>query len=190
MGSPSKARGHRYLELFLIFSKISAFTLGGGLAMIPLIEKEVIDKKRWIGGKEFLDLVGITQSMPGAMAINLSICVGYKVAGIRGAISAFLGAILPPFLSIVLAASLFFAVKENPLVERAFQGIRPAVVALITISALRLSRAAGVGKRTVAIPIGIALIVLASGLHPMYMAAIGIAGSALWAASGVRRGRP
>ncbi|MEM2881817.1 MAG: chromate transporter [Candidatus Bathyarchaeia archaeon] len=190
MGSPLRAGGHRCLELFSIFSKISAFTLGGGLAMIPLIEKEVVDKRGWVGGEEFLDLVGIAQSMPGAMAINLSTCVGYKVAGMRGATSAFLGAVLPPFLSIVLAASLLLAIKDDPLVERAFQGIRPAVVALITISVLRLSRAAGVGKRTVAIPIGIALIVLASGLHPMHMAAVGIAASALWAAARAGRGRP
>ncbi len=190
MGPTSKNRGHMCLELFSAFSKISAFTLGGGLAMIPLMEREVVERKGWVGGEEFLDLVGIAQSMPGAMAINLSTCVGYKVAGIRGAISASLGAILPPFLSIVLAASLILAVKENPLVERAFQGIRPAVVALIAISVLRLSRAAGISSRTAAIPMAIALVVLASGLHPMYMAAIGIAASALWAAASARRGGP
>lgn len=156
--------------------------------MIPLIEREVVERKGWVGEGEFLDLVGITQSMPGAMAINLSTCVGYKVAGIRGAICASLGAILPPFLSILLAASLFFAAKDHPLVERAFKGIRPAVVALISLSVLRLSRAAGVGKVAAAIPIAIALFVLASGVHPMYIAAIGAAASAIRALAKGRGG--
>jgi len=180
-------RHGRCLELFSIFSKISTFTLGGGLAMIPLIEREVVERNGWVDGEEFLDLVGIAQSMPGAMAINLSTCVGYKVAGVRGAMSASLGAVLPPFLSILLAASFLLAVRDSPIVERFFEGVRPAVVALIAVSVLRLSRAAGIGKRTAAIPIAIVLVVLISGIHPMYVVAIGIGASALWAIARARR---
>jgi chromate transporter len=187
MGEPPNGSRRKCLELLLIFSKISAFTLGGGLAMIPLIEREIVGERGWVEEGEFLDLIGITQSMPGALAINISTCVGYKVAGAWGALSATLGAIIPPFLSILLAASFLMAAKDVPIVERAFQGIRPAVVALIAASVLRLSRAAGMGGRGAAISIAVALIVLVSGVHPVYVAAIGMGASALWAIARARR---
>ena len=121
----------RLRTIFLSFFKIGLFTFGGGYAMIPLIEREVIDNRRWIERKEFLDLLTLAQSVPGPISLNTSVFVGYKVRGLRGAAAALLGVVLPSFV-ILLAIALFFAdVRHNPVVDAAFKGMRPAVVALI-----------------------------------------------------------
>ena len=126
--------------IFLSFFKIGLFTFGGGYAMLPLIERELIDKRRWIEQKEFLDLLTLAQSVPGPIAVNTSVFVGYKVRGLGGAIAALLGAVLPSFV-IILAIALFFAdVRQNPVVDAAFKGMRPAVVALIIGPVISLAR--------------------------------------------------
>ena len=108
--------------------------------MLPLIERELIDKRRWIEQKEFLDLLTLAQSVPGPIAVNTSVFVGYKVRGLGGAIAALLGAVLPSFV-IILAIALFFAdVRQNPVVDAAFKGMRPAVVALIIGPVISLAR--------------------------------------------------
>ena len=99
--------------------------------MIPLIQREVIDHRKWIPASEFLDLLTLAQSVPGPIAINTAVFVGYKRSGLRGACASLLGAVLPSFL-IILAIALFFAgIRQNPVVDAAFKGMRPAVVALI-----------------------------------------------------------
>ena len=126
--------------IFLSFFKIGLFTFGGGYAMLPLIERELIDKRRWIEQKEFLDLLTLAQSVPGPIAVNTAVFVGYKVRGLGGAIAALLGAVLPSFV-IILAIALFFAdVRQNPVVDAAFKGMRPAVVALIIGPVISLAR--------------------------------------------------
>lgn len=127
-------------ELFRSFLKIGAFTFGGGYAMIPLIEREVIDRKGWIGRQEFLDLLTIAQSAPGPISLNTSVFVGYKLRGYAGAIASILGVVLPSF-SIILAVALFFAgIRDNAAVDAAFKGMRPAVVALIIGPVISLAR--------------------------------------------------
>ena len=96
-----------YLVLFWIFAKIGAFTLGGGYAMLPLIEREIVDNKKWIDRPEFLDLVAIAQSAPGILAVNMAIFVGYKIKGTLGSVVATLGAVLPSFIIILLIALCF-----------------------------------------------------------------------------------
>ncbi|MDE5944041.1 MAG: chromate transporter [Rikenella sp.] len=119
------------LTLFASFFKIGCFTFGGGYAMIPIIQKEMIDKRRWVASEEFIDLLAVAQSAPGPMAVNVSILVGYKIDRTRGAVAAFLGTVLPSFI-ILLAVAIFFSrINENPTVRSIFDGMRPAVVALI-----------------------------------------------------------
>ena len=120
-----------YLEAFGIFFKIGAFTIGGGYAMVPLIENEIVTKRKWIAQEDFIDLLAISQSAPGILAVNISIFIGYKLRGIRGSIITALGTILPSFIIILAIALFFHSFKDNPIVERIFKGIRPAVVALI-----------------------------------------------------------
>lgn len=168
----------KYFEIFYSFFKIGAFTIGGGYAMIPLIEKEVVDKKQWINREDFLDMLALSQSAPGPIAINTAVFVGYKMAGIPGMIFAVLGSVLPSFLIILIIASFFVGIKDNAAVERVFNGIRPAVVALIAAPVIRLGKAAKINKKTIIIPIVVAVLVAFAKVTPIIIiiaaAALGI----------------
>ena len=94
-------------QLFSTFFKIGAFTLGGGYAMLSMVEKAVVDQKKWIASDEFWDLIAIVQSLPGVFAVNTALYVGHKIAGKRGAMAAMLGAIIPSIVIILLLATIF-----------------------------------------------------------------------------------
>ena len=126
----------RLRTIFASFFKIGLFTFGGGYAMLPLIEQELIAKRGWIEHKEFLDLLTLAQSVPGPIAINTSVFVGYKMRGLKGAVAALLGSVLPSFVIILAIALLFADIRHNPVVDAAFKGMRPAVVALIVMFAV------------------------------------------------------
>lgn len=126
-------------ELFLVFMKIGAFTIGGGYAMIPLIKNE-LDKRKWIGEDELPDIIALAQSAPGILAVNVSIFAGYKIKGLKGSIAATLGSILPSFLIILSIAMAFTNFKDNPTVISIFKGIRPVVVALIASPMISMAR--------------------------------------------------
>ena len=126
-------------RLFLSFAKIGAFTIGGGYAMIPLIQREM-SSKGWILEEEFADVVAVAQSAPGVLAVNMAIFAGYRLRGVKGSLAAALGAVLPSFIIILLIASVLSSFKDNPVVASIFKGIRPAVVALIIVPAVNLSR--------------------------------------------------
>ena len=106
-----------YLESFGIFFKIGAFTIGGGYAMVPLIENEIVTKRKWIAQEDFVDLLAISQSAPGILAVNISIFIGYKLRGIRGSIITALGTILPSFIIILAIALFFHNFKDNVIVS-------------------------------------------------------------------------
>lgn len=157
------------MELFFIFSKIGLFTLGGGYAMLPLIEHEIVGRRAWISKKDFLDLTALAQAAPGILAVNMAIFVGYKLRGVRGAVAAALGAVLPSFV-IILAVALFFQnFQNNPHVARIFAGIRPAVVALIAVPVFRLSKSAGITWKNVWLPALCALLVWQMHVSPVYI---------------------
>ena len=140
--------------LFWTFFKIGAFTFGGGWAMILIIEKEIVDKHRWLDRQEFLDLLAVAQSLPGILAVNIAVAIGDKLRGIRGAIVAAMGSILPSF-TMILFIAIFLTpdlIKNNETLNAVFMGIRPAVVALIIAPVLTTARSAGIGWKTVAIP--------------------------------------
>ncbi|MDE6116127.1 MAG: chromate transporter [Duncaniella sp.] len=150
-----------FVKLFLTFFKIGAFTFGGGWAMISIIEKEVVDKNHWIEKDEFLDLLAVAQSLPGVFAVNISVAVGDKLRGMKGAVVASLGSILPSFL-IILCIAIFLTpdlIKNNPTLSAIFMGIRPAVVALIIAPVISSAKSAKIGWKTVAIPVLVALLI-------------------------------
>lgn len=126
-------------KIFCVFAKIGAFTIGGGYAMIPLIQREM-SSRGWISDDDLPDIVALSQSAPGVMAVNISIFAGHKLRGLKGSIVATLGSILPSFLIILAIAMFFTAFKDNPWVVRAFQGIRPAVIALILVPMVNMAR--------------------------------------------------
>lgn len=163
-----------YWELFLVFFRIGAFTFGGGYAMLPLIQSAVVDKKKWLGDKEFIDLLAIAQSMPGPIALNTAIFVGNKRNGVKGSIFSSLGIILPSFITILLLVIVFTQFRENTGVEAVFKGIRPAVVALIFAPLLRMGKNADITWSNLWIPIGVALIVGLLHVSPILIIVVAI----------------
>lgn len=158
-----------YLILFWIFAKIGTFTLGGGYAMLPLIERELVDEGRYLDEQEFLDATAVAQAAPGILAINIAILSGYKMKGFGGSVCCALGAALPSFIIILLIALFFHNFKENPIVQRVFLGIRPAVVALIAVPVFRLAKTAGITYKTAWLPAVSALLVWLLGVSPVYV---------------------
>lgn len=169
-----------YWQIFGSFFKIGAFTLGGGYAMIPLIQKEVVDRKGWLREEEFVEMLAIAQSCPGPLALNTAIFVGYKTRGLRGVLCSSLGTILPSFIIILLIAMVFTDFKNNPGVERVFKGIRPAVVALIAAPLWQMGKSAGITRKTVVIPIAAALLIWLTGVSPIYVIIAAIVGGLAW----------
>ncbi|MDH8701449.1 chromate transporter [Dysgonomonadaceae bacterium PH5-43] len=165
-----------YWQIFYSFAKIGLFTIGGGYAMLPLIQKEVIDNKKWISYNDFIDMLAISQSTPGVFAVNIAIFIGYRLKGNTGSIVAALGTILPSFI-IMLAIAMFFRnFQDNVYVGKMFKAIRPAVVALIAVPVFTTAKAIGINIKTVIIPILSAFLIWYWGVSPIYIvlaAAIG-----------------
>ena len=168
-----------YLSLFTTFFKIGAFTFGGGFAMIPLIEREMIDRRGWIARGDFLELLTLAQSAPGPIALNSAVFVGYKIAGYRGAFSAVAGVVLPSFVIILLIAIYFTDIRENRYVDAAFKGMRPAVIALIAAPILNLAR--GMVWWKIALAAIAAVIVWQLGVSPVWFIIAGAAAGILHA---------
>lgn len=168
-----------YWESFITFFKIGMFTLGGGYAMIPLIEEEVVNKRQWVSKEEMLDLIAIAQSCPGVFAINIAIFIGYKLRKVSGAIATALGTALPSFLIILAIAIFFHQFEDNKVIAAMFKGIRPAVVALIAVPTFRLAQRAQLNRYTFWIPVVSALLIWLLGVSPIWVIiAAGIGGYA------------
>ena len=161
-----------YLEAFGIFFKIGAFTIGGGYAMVPLIENEIVTKRKWIAQEDFIDLLAISQSAPGILAVNISIFIGYIITA--------LGTILPSFIIILAIALFFHSFKDNPIVERIFKGIRPAVVALIAAPTFTMGRSAKINRYNLWIPVVSALLIWLLGFSPIWIIIAAGVGGFLW----------
>lgn len=169
-----------YLHSFGIFFKIGSFTFGGGYAMIPLIQNEVVDKRKWISKEDFIDLLAISQSAPGILAVNMAIFIGYKLRGLKGCIVTALGTILPSFLMILAIALFFHSFQDNPIVERIFKGIRPAVVALIVAPTFTMAKSARINRYNIWIPIVSTLLIWLLGISPVYIIILAGLGGYLW----------
>lgn len=155
-----------HTTLFLTFLRIGGFTIGGGMAMVPMIEAEVVHKKHWLTHEEFLDIFAIAQATPGLFAINMASHIGYKIAGLRGAVLSTLGNILPSLVIIILVAIFFQLFDDNPWVEAAFKAIRPAVVALITLPVFSMAKSARLTRYNIWIPIVSATLIWLMGISP------------------------
>lgn len=165
--------------IFFSFLKIGAFTFGGGYAMIPLIEAEMIQKRSWLNREEFINLLIMAQSIPGPIALNTAVFVGYKTRGWKGAFAALLGVVIPSFVIILLIATVFTDFKDNHYVAAAFKGMRPAVVALIAAPLIGMSK--GMSWWKILLAVGAAAAIWLAGLSPIWFifagAVVGIAWS-------------
>ncbi len=158
-----------FFQLFYTYLKIGTFTLGGGYAMLPLIQREVVDRKKWIDEEEFLNMIALAQAAPGLIAVNSAIFIGWRIGGWKGVCGAVLGAVLPSFLIILAIAMVFSEWKELPAVEAAFKGIRPAVVALIAAPLFKMAKAAKISWLTSLIPIAAALLIWLGHVNPVWV---------------------
>lgn len=126
-------------QIFSVFAKIGAFTIGGGYAMLALIQDKIVNRK-WLTEDEFTDIVALAQSAPGLLAVNISIFAGYRLRGVKGSVIATLGSVLPSFIIILAIAIAFTQYMDNPIIERIFKGIRPVVVALIAVPMVNMAK--------------------------------------------------
>lgn len=170
----------RYFELFRSFFKIGIFTFGGGYAMIPIIEREIITRRGWIGEKEFYDLLTLAQSAPGPISLNTAVFVGYKMYGYRGALSALLGVVLPSFVILLFVAMFFSQIRQNPIVDAAFRGMQPIVVAIMLAPVLGFTR--GMHWSMMSVAAALALVVWYFELSPIYFLIVGGVAGLAWAA--------
>lgn len=127
-----------YMDLFTTFMKIGAFTFGGGYAMLPLIQKEIVDNKGWASEEEIMDYYAVSQCTPGIIMVNTATFIGYNQKGVKGGIIATLGVITPSIIIILLIASLLTAFSSLPLVQHALAGIRVAVCVLVLNAIVKL----------------------------------------------------
>ena len=172
----------RLHELFWSFFKIGTFTIGGGYAMIPLMEKELVDRRGWLSQEEFLDTLALSQAMPGVFAVNMATSIGMRRRGWSGAVSAIVGNILMPVLMILLLAVFFRHFSDNHWVESAFKGVRPAVVALIAAPVFKMAKTAGICWRNAWIPVLSALLIAALGVSPILVVLAAAVGGLIYGA--------
>ena len=149
--------------------------------MLSMVEKAVVDKKQWIASDEFWDMITIVQSLPGVFAVNTALYVGHKIAGVKGAVAAMLGAIVPSITIILLLATVFREYRDLPVVERIFKGIRPCVVALILAPSLRMIKSAKVTWKTAVIPVAAVFLIWWCKVSPALVILAAIAGSLVYA---------
>jgi len=160
--------------ILLTFLKVGTFTFGGGYAMLPIIQREVVEKKRWIDPETFSDILIITQSMPGQIALNSSIQIGIRLRGTVGGLMAALGATLPSVLILIAIAAYFYPqFKDNIYVDAVFYGLRPAVVALILASAIKIGRQILQGWNGIILCMILLFAAIVTDIHPILILVIG-----------------
>ena len=165
------------LSMFFTFAKIGAFTLGGGYAMVPIMEKEIVDRKGWLTREEFMDILIVAQSTPGLFAINMASHIGNKARGVLGGVIGSLGVALPSIVVILLIAMFFRTFKDNIYIEKIFMGIRPAVVALIAAPCFSMARTAKISIYNLWIPVVACILITAFGVSPIWIILVaGLAG--------------
>lgn len=156
-----------FLDLFITFFKIGAFSFGGGYAMIPFIEKEVIENHSWISSTEFIDIIAVSEMTPGPIAVNSATFLGYKVAGVAGSALATLGVILPSFIVMSIIFHFVIKFKNSRYVEWVFKGIRPVVLGLIAAAAVSVGFSTFVDIKSVLIAVFLFYIVTFKRFNPI-----------------------
>ncbi len=157
------------LKFFLTCNKIGAFTLGGGYAMIPIMERDFVDKNHWMEKQEFMDIMVVAQTTPGIFAIDMASHIGYKLKGVWGGIVGAVGIALPSIIAILIIAMFFQQFKDNYWVAKFFTGVRPAVVALIAAPCFKMAKTANINRYNIGIPIVCCGLIALLGVSPIYI---------------------
>lgn len=157
----------RYRDLFAVFFQLGLFTFGGGYAMLPLMEREIVHKRQWVHEHDIMDVFAVAQSFPGPIAVNSATFIGYRLAGRLGALASTLGCVLPSFLVISIVAAGLSHYQDLPVVQNIFFGVRAAVTALILAAALKMGKKAIVDWFSLIIMLLTMLLVLVLDIHPI-----------------------
>lgn len=160
------------IRLYLAFLKIGTFSFGGGYAMLPFIQKEIVEKNNWISMSEFTDIIGISQMTPGPVAINSATFVGYKVGGVFGSIVATLGVITTSFILVTVINKLLDKFKESKVIKATLLGMRPILIALIIYAFFDLAKEAYIDIKSIIITLIIGVILLSKKVHPILVIVI------------------
>lgn len=147
----NKNKAKLILDIFVTFFKLGSVSFGGGYSMIPLIEREVVEEKRWVNKEEIVDILAVSQSLPGAVALNVSAFVGFAVGGIQGALVAWIGNAAPSVIIILTLSILFSKISSYPVVVAAFKGIYPTIVGMIAYAAYKIGKTSITGVVSVII---------------------------------------
>lgn len=174
----------KYCDIFWSFFKIGTFTIGGGYAMIPLMEQEIVSKHSWLSEEEFLDQVALSQSLPGVLAVNMATGVGCRLKGTKGSVIAVMGTIMMPIFFIIILAMVYRLFKENSLVEHFFMGVRPAAVALIAAPVFKLAQSAKISWKNCWIPIIAAVLIWLFDVNPILVILVAVVFGLLWSKLG------
>jgi len=162
-------------SIFLTFLKMGPFTFGGGYALIPVIEREIVDKRKWLQSQDVADIIAVSGSIPGAVAVNSATFIGYRLAGIGGALAALLGIFLPTFALMIGLSLVYVQIKDNPKIEAAFLSIRATVVALIVYAAIKIAKTAIVDFATGALAAIAVGLLLTGYVNPVLLIVFGAA---------------
>lgn len=167
-------------QLFWVFFKIGAFTLGSGYAMMPQIRRELVTRRKWLDEDEFIDIVAVTQSAPGPIAVNLAVFLGLRIAGVKGMIATAFGAVLPSFAIILMIAALFQGIQDAPLFIAAFRAVKPASVALILVPVFTIAKRTGTVGFKMLLSVTAACLVAFTPLSPIYVVVVFAVGGILY----------
>lgn len=171
----------KMLNLLWAFIKIGAFGFGGGYAMLPLIEKEVVTLNHWLSPTEFIDIVAISQMTPGPIAINAATFIGYRQAGVFGSAVATAGVVAAPFLIVMVVTRVLLRFKNSPVVEGIMSGIRPALIGLILAATYSVGRTSLVDVKSTAVAVAVLVTLVYTKIHPILVIVLaGIAGFILF----------
>lgn len=160
------------IKLFWAFLKIGTFSFGGGYAMLPFIQKEVVESNGWISMSEFTDIIGISQMTPGPVAINSATFVGYKIDGVLGSIFATLGVVTTSFILVTIISKILNKFKESEVIKGVLLGMRPVLIALIIYAFIDLAKEAYIDLKSIIITLIIGVILLSKKVHPILVIVI------------------
>lgn len=155
------------LKLFFVFFKIGAFSFGGGYAMLPFIEREIVDNNKWISKSDFVDMIGISQMTPGPISINAATFAGYKVKGVLGSIAATIGISITSFILVSIIQKAMEKFKDSEIIKAMIMGMKPVIIALIINSFISLASTAYVDYKAIIITIITGIMLISKKIHPI-----------------------
>ncbi|MGM0901253.1 MAG: chromate transporter [Bacillota bacterium] len=169
-----KTKWKLLFSVFYVFFKISPMTFGGGYAMLTLIEHEVVDKYGWLKKQDMPDILAVSQSVPGAVAINIAIIIGYRIAGLLGSLLALIGIVLPALIIVVLMSVFFLAFSHHPIVGAIFKGIGASVIALIVYAGFTMRKTAIIDRTTFLLTILSIIVLVFFPVNPVWVILFGL----------------